>query len=69
MTEKIYSPKEFAEKMGCTTRTLQRWEERGLLIPNRKITGRPYYVEEHYRRALGLPEDGEDEKEGEAHKI
>jgi DNA-binding transcriptional MerR regulator len=61
MAEGIYTPKEFAEKIGCSTRTLQRWEERKLLIPARKISGRPYYTDAHYRKALQLP--GEEEVE------
>ena len=51
------SPKEFGERVGRTTRTLQRWAKDGLLVPHRLPSGRPFYDEAHLRFALSLPPD------------
>lgn len=50
-----FSPKAFAERIGRNVRTLQRWAARGLLVPHRLPSGRPFYDEAHLRRVLSLP--------------
>lgn len=51
---KIYSPAEFAKKVGVTTRTLRRWEAAGKLIAKRRPSGHRYYDESDVRSYLGL---------------
>ena len=42
----IYKPKEFAEKVGVSVLTLQRWDNRGVLKAHRTPTNRRYYTDE-----------------------
>lgn len=44
----IYKPKEFAEKIGVTVRTLQQWDRDGKLIANRNPKDRRYYTHQQY---------------------
>ena len=48
MEEKIYKPKKFAEMVGVTVRTLQRWDKEGILIARRTPTNRRYYTHQDY---------------------
>lgn len=48
MKSKIYKPKEFAELLGVSVRTLQRWDKKGLLVAYRTPTDRRYYTHEQY---------------------
>ena len=43
---KLYTPKEFADEIGVTVRTLHRWDNSDILIANRTPTNRRYYTEE-----------------------
>ncbi len=45
---KIYKPKEFAEMLGVSVRTLQRWDNKGILIAKRMPTDRRYYTQDQY---------------------
>ena len=38
-----YKPKEFAELLGVSVKTLQRWDREGTLTANRTPTNRRYY--------------------------
>lgn len=42
----MYKPKEMAELLGVTVRTLQRWDRAGTLIAYRTPTNRRYYTQE-----------------------
>jgi DNA-binding transcriptional MerR regulator len=42
-----YKPQEFAEIIGVSVKTLQRWDRDGKLIAYRSITNRRYYTDEH----------------------
>ncbi|WP_195932467.1 MerR family DNA-binding transcriptional regulator [Turicibacter sanguinis] len=44
MTDTIYKHKEFAEKLGVSVKTLQRWDNNGTLIVNRTLGNRRYYT-------------------------
>lgn len=44
----IYKPKEFAEKIGVTVRTLQQWDRDDKLIANRNPKDRRYYTHQQY---------------------
>ena len=39
-----YKPKDFAELLGVSVKTLQRWDREGILKANRSPTDRRYYV-------------------------
>ena len=49
----VYKPKEMAEKLGVTVRTLQEWDRRQKLPAYRTPTGRRYYTEEQYLDYIG----------------
>ena len=53
MENKIYKPKEFAELLGVSVRTLQRWDKKGLLVAYRTPTNRRYYTYEQYLKYIG----------------
>ena len=53
MKGKIYKPKEFAELLGVSVRTLQRWDKKGLLVAYRTPTDRRYYTHEQYIEYMG----------------
>ena len=44
----MYKPKQFAEMLGVTVKTLQRWDNDGKLIANRTPTDRRYYTHKQY---------------------
>ena len=52
MEDKIYKPKEFAELLGVSVRTLQRWDKKGLLVACRPPTNRRYYTYEQYLKYM-----------------
>ena len=39
-----YKPKDFAELLGVSVKTLQRWDREGILKANRTPTDRRYYT-------------------------
>ena len=39
-----YKPKDFAELIGVSVKTLQRWDREGILKANRTPTNRRYYT-------------------------
>lgn len=49
----MYRPSEFAEKIGVTVHTLQRWDREGRLVAKRTHTNRRYYTDEDVQRVLG----------------
>lgn len=52
--EKIYKPKEFAQMIGVTVLTLQRWDNAGTLKAYRNPKDRRYYTETQYREYMGI---------------
>ena len=48
--DKVYKPKEFAELVGVSVRTLQRWDNDGTFKAKRTPSGRRYYMDYHVRR-------------------
>ena len=42
----MYSPKQFAEKIGKSVKTLQRWDNDGIFKARRTPTNRRYYTED-----------------------
>ena len=55
-TSKItnYKPKDFAELLGVSVKTLQRWDRDGILKANRTPTDRRYYTYDQYLQFKGI---------------
>lgn len=51
---KNYKPKDFAELLGVSVKTLQRWDREGTLRANRTPTDRRYYTYEQYLQFKGV---------------
>lgn len=49
-----YKPKEFAELLGVSVATLQRWDRQGTLHAHRSITDRRYYTYDQYLEWKGV---------------
>jgi predicted site-specific integrase-resolvase len=49
-----YKPKYFAELLGISVKTLQRWDREGTLKANRTPTNRRYYIYDHYLQFKGI---------------
>lgn len=50
----IYKPKEFADKIGVSVITLQRWDNKGILKAHRTPTNRRYYTDDELTM-VGIP--------------
>lgn len=53
MNNKNYKPKEFAELLNVSVKTLQRWDREGILKAYRTITNRRYYTYAQYLECKG----------------
>src|SRR6266702_2947551 len=51
----MYTPSQFAKKVGVSVKTIQKWDRIGVLPAKRTITNRRYYTDEDLRLALRLP--------------
>ncbi len=49
-----YKPKDFAELLGVSVKTLQRWDREGILKANRTPTDRRYYTYDQYLQFQGI---------------
>lgn len=49
----MLKPKEMAERLGVTVKTLQIWDKKGTLKAHRTPTNRRYYTEEQYLECIG----------------
>lgn len=49
-----YKPKDFAELLGVSVKTLQRWDRDGILNANRTPTDRRYYTYDQYLQFKGI---------------
>ena len=49
-----YKPKDFAELIGVSVKTLQRWDREGTLKVNRTPTDRRYYTYNQYLQFKGI---------------
>lgn len=49
-----YKPKDFAELLGVSVKTLQRWDREGTLKANRTPTDRRYYTYNQYLQFKGI---------------
>ena len=51
---KNYKSKDFAELLGVSVKTLQRWDREGTLKANRTLTNRRYYTYDQYLQFKGM---------------
>ena len=49
-----YKPKDFADLLGVSVKTLQRWDREGILKANRTPTDRRYYTYDQYLQFKGI---------------
>jgi len=49
-----YKPKEFAELLNVSVKTLQRWDREKTLVANRTPTNRRYYTYDQYLQFKGI---------------
>ena len=49
-----YKPKDFAELLGISVKTLQRWDRDGILKAKRTPTNRRYYTYDQYLQFQGI---------------
>lgn len=54
-----YKPKDFAELLGVSVKTLQRWDRDGILVAKRTPTDRRYYTYDQYLEYKGIKNDGD----------
>ena len=55
-----FSIGEAAKRLGKTVKTLQRWDNNGVMLATRTLTGRRVYTLEQLRRATGLGDEQRD---------
>ena len=51
----MYTPGQFARRVGVSVKTIQKWDRLGILPAKRTITNRRYYTDEELAAALRLP--------------
>jgi putative resolvase len=51
----MYTPAQFAERIGVSVKTIQKWDRLGILPAKRTITNRRYYTDDDLAAALNLP--------------
>ena len=59
MEEKIYKPRQFAQLIGVSVKTLQRWDREGILVARRTPTNRRYYTHAQYLEYLAKGRRGD----------
>ena len=57
-----YKPKEFAELLNVTVKTLQRWDREKILVANRTPTNRRYYTYDQYFQFKGISKEADSRK-------
>ena len=56
------SPKEFANRIGVSVKTLQRWDVSEKLIAHRTPTNRRFYTEDQYNKVMNIVENDDTRK-------
>src|SRR5260370_4937467 len=51
----MYTPGQFAKRVGVWVKTIKKWDRLGILPAKRTITNRRYYTDEELAAALQLP--------------
>jgi len=60
---KNYKPGEFAEMVGVTVKTLQRWDREGILVAGRTPTDRRFYTYYQYLQVMQGRNDGTNDED------
>ena len=60
-----YKPKDFAELLGVSVKTLQRWDREGILKANRTLTDRRYYTYDQYLQFKGINTENDNRQKDE----
>ena len=60
-----YKPKDFAELLGVSVKTLQRWDREGILKANRTPTDRRYYTYDQYLQFKGINTENDNRQKDE----
>ncbi|EST03647.1 hypothetical protein Lc367_0513 [Lactobacillus crispatus EM-LC1] len=58
----VLKPKEMAERLGVTVRTLQEWDRKGILPAHRTPTNKRYYTEQDYLKYINNNSDPKKDK-------
>jgi len=53
MEQKIYSRKEFAQKLQVSFGTLRNWERNGQIDPPKRLGRRVYFTENQFNKVFG----------------
>ena len=61
----VLKPKEMAERLGVTVRTLQEWDRKGIFPAHRTPTNKRYYTEQDYLKYINDHSDPKKDK----HKV
>ena len=64
-----YKPKDFAELLGVSVKTLQRWDRENILKAKRIPTDRRYYTYEQYLEFEGINGSDNDRKRSEERRV
>ena len=57
MKMRNYTPAQFAKLINVSVKTLQRWDNAGILPANRMPTNRRFYTDEHLKKVNGEPDE------------
>lgn len=57
-----YKPKDFAELLNVSVKTLQRWDRDKILVAHRTLTNRRYYTYDQYLQFRGIEKKNDDRK-------
>lgn len=58
----VLKPKEMAERLGVTVRTLQEWDRKGIFLAHRTPTNKRYYTEQDYLKYINNNSDPKKDK-------
>lgn len=58
MESKVYSTKEFSERVGISVKTLYNWDKNGTLKARRKVNNYKYYTDEDVAKVFGIDSQG-----------
>ena len=58
----VLKPKEMAERLGVTVRTLQEWDRKGIFPAHRTPTNKRYYTEQDYLKYINNNSDPKNDK-------
>lgn len=63
-TKEVYKPHEFSKLVGVNVKTLQRWDNKGILKASRTPAGHRFYTHEQYLEYMRKSGGVDVQKEG-----